>query len=83
MSQIDAYEVNDRLEPTSEKFGALEHLVDMAAFEAARSDIEVSDMLSALAQAVHDDDLDAFKAKWLRAEAAAGVEAAQAEGDLD
>lgn len=48
------------------KYGALEHLADMAAIDAARADIDVSDMLSALAQAVHEDDLATFKSKWLK-----------------
>lgn len=47
-------------------------LIDKAAFYSAAEDIDASDMLSALAQAVSKGDLERFKAEWLSPERIVG-----------
>lgn len=50
----------------------LSDLIDKAAFYSAAEDIDVSDMLSALAQAVAKGDLARFKDEWLSSERIGG-----------
>ena len=55
----------------------LSDLIDKAAFYSAAEDIDVSDMLSALAQAASNGEMRRFKAEWLSPERIGGGEGCQ------